>query len=284
MTNYLCLILILSITACTGTLDTRPDVFIQSERLMQQGISAYRQDNYPQASKAFNKAINLYQSIDDQQGILLAHINLIKSRLAISQFTQAEQTLANLNTRMAPPALRAQITALQAHALFLQQNYKSALQTFAPLLQQIPKNHAPMSNAQIQWLMLQTKYALFAHTADAPAWFDRLTTALSKHDNSSPLQTALFNRLGAQAALQNGQIEKAMQLMHTALAGYKAKAHRRATASCLQELAVIHLAHHDIAAAKQALNRALRIRQWLQDSYKTQQITQQLTTLKQNTP
>lgn len=279
MTKNIVLILMLAISACTSTPDTRPYALTQSEQLMQQGIKAYQQDNYSQASKSFNDAIILYQSIDDQHGILLAQINLIKSSLAISQFALAEQIFTTLNDNTATPALRAQITALRAHSLFLQQNYPAALHTFAPLLSQLSDRHAPVNNTQIKLLLMQTKYALFARTPDAPTWFERLSAVMAGNTQLSSAQLALFNRLAAHNALHTGRHAQALTLMQAALTSYKAEVNRRATAACLQELAKIHIAMHDILAAQQALGRALLIRKWLQDSYKTQQISQQLAAL-----
>ncbi|BCG65953.1 MAG: hypothetical protein methR_P3825 [Methyloprofundus sp.] len=279
MTKSALLIIMLVISACSSTPDPRPYALTQSEQLMQQGISAYQQDNYPQASKSFNAAITLYQSIDDQHGVLLAQINLIKSNLAISQFALTEQIFSTLNTNTATPALRAQIIALRAHSLFLQQNYPAALHTFAPLLKQLSDRHAPVNNAQIKLLLMQTKYALFARTPDAPIWFQRLSTVMTDNTQVSSAQLALFNRLAAHNALHAGRHTQALTLMQTSLTSYKAIVNRRATAACLQELAKIHIAMHNIVAAQQALGRALLIRQWLQDSYKTQQISQQLAAL-----
>ncbi len=279
MTKNIVLILMLAISACTSTPDMRPYALTQSEQLMQQGIKAYQQDNYSQASKSFHDAIILYQSIDDQHGVLLAQINLIKSSLAISQFALAEQIFTTLNDHTSTPALRAQITALRAHSLFLQQDYPAALHTFAPLLKQLSNRHAPVNNTQIKLLLMQTKYALFARTPDAPIWFERLSTVMADNAKTSSAQLALFNRLAAHNASHAGRHAQALTLMQAALTSYKAEVNRRATAACLQELAKIHIAMHNIVAAQQALARALLIRQWLQDSYKIQQISQQLATL-----
>jgi tetratricopeptide (TPR) repeat protein len=279
MTKSALLILMLALNACTSTPDTRPYALTQSEQLMRQGITAYQQDHYAQASKSFNNAIILYQSIDDQHGVLLAQINLIKSTLAISQFTQAEQVFSTLNDKAATPALRAQITALRAHHLFLQQKYLAALHTFAPLLKQLSDRYAPVNNTQIKRLLMQTKYALFAQATDASAWFERLSAVIPGNTQVSNAQLALFHRLAAHNALQAGQHTQALTLMQGALTSYKAAVNRRAIAACLQELANIHIAMHDIPAAKQALGRALFIRKWLQDGYKTQQLSQQLAAL-----
>ena len=81
MTKALLIILLLSLNACARRQDIRPQPIIQSEQIMRQGLKFYRQDSYIQAIQTFNKALLLYQSFDDQNGILLAKINLIESIL-----------------------------------------------------------------------------------------------------------------------------------------------------------------------------------------------------------
>jgi len=272
-------ILMLTLSACTSAPDLRPHAFIQSEQLMQQGIKAYQQDHYPQAMRFFSKAIVLYQSIDDQERLLLARINLIRSALAISQFQLAEQTFSAIaENPISEPKLSAQISQLKAHHLFLQQHYQAALQTFFMLAKQIPAAGQPVSPEQLNVLFNQTKFAIFAQATDAIDWFQRLTMATSESPITS-VQTALFKRLAAHIALKKGDKEQAQGLMQQALDLYKAEAKRRAIASCLEELAQIHLARQDKLAAKATLKRALIIRQWLKDTYKTQLIMQQLQAL-----
>lgn len=280
MIKGLLLVCILSLQACAGTRDIRPYAFIQSEQFMQQGIKAYQHDQYLEAIRFFNKASVLYQSIDDQDHLLIARINMIKSALAISRFELATQTFTLIAaSEISDPKLSAQITLLTAHHLFLQQHYQAALQTFAPLLQQLPTVAQPLNTEQLDLLLIQTKLALFAHSPDAINWFQRLAELIPEHSGATVAQNALFNRLAAQMALQTGNKEQASVLMQHALDLYKSKAKRRAIASCLEELAKIHIARQDKPAAKAAFNRALVIRQWLKDSYKTQLITQQLQTL-----
>jgi tetratricopeptide (TPR) repeat protein len=255
----------------------RPHAVIQSENFMQQGIKAFQQDNFLQAINSFNKALVLYQSIDEQNGILLARINLIESALAISRFDLAEQNFALIgNTERLPPALSSKIILLKAHELFLQEHYHDALKTLDPLLAQLPDTYKEPDSGQINLLLTKTKFAIFAHSADANSWFKRLDAVMAENSTINLKQKALFKRLSAHITQQKNNQEQAITLMQQAIDLYKSKANRRAIATCLQEIAQFYYTRQNYIAAHESLNRSLLIRKWLKDTYKTTVLDQQL--------
>ena len=277
MIKRLLLITVFSLNACTSTPDIRPHAVIQSEKIMQQGLKAYQQDRYLQAINSFNKALVLYQSIDQQNGILLARINLIESALAISRFDLAEQNFALLgNTEFLQPGLNSKIILLKAHNFFLQERYHEAQQTLDPLLPQLPDIYDKPSPKQINLLLTKTIFAIFALSADADSWFKQLDTVIVENSNINIKQKALFKRLSAHIALQKNNKEQAINLMQQAIDLYKSSANRRAIATCLQEIAQFYYTMQNITAANDSLNRALLIRKWLNDTYKTKALIQQL--------
>jgi len=280
MIRCLLITAILFLNACTSTPDMRPHAVIQSESIMQQGIKAYQQDNYLQAIKSFNKALVLYQSIDEQNGILLARINLIESALAISHFDLAEQNFALIgNTDRLQPGLSSKIILLKAQSLFLQEQYHNALQTLAPLLTHPPDSYKEPGSRQINLLFTKTKFAIFAQSADADNWFKQLDAVMAENSTINIQQRALFKRLSAHIAQQKNNPDQAITLMQEAIDMYKSKANRRAIATCLQELAQFYYARQNIIATHESLSRALLIRKWLKDTYKTTILVKQIQSL-----
>ena len=268
---------ILSLSACTSTPDLRPPVVIQSENIMQQGIKSFQLDHYLQAINSFNKALVLYQSIDEQNGILLTRINLIESALAISRFDLAEQNFALIgNTERLKPALSNKIIFLKAHNFFLQAQYHTALQTLTPLLAELPETYKKPDSRQINLLLTKTKFAIFAHSTDADKWFKQLDAVMAETSTINLKQKALFKRLSAHIAQQRNNTEQAITLMQQAIDLYKSEPNRRAIATCLQEIAQFYYTSQNIIAANDSLNRALLIRKWLKDTYKTAILVQQI--------
>ena len=268
---------VLVLNAFTNTSDIRPHAAIQSENIMLQGIKAFQQDNYLQAIASFNKALVLYQSIDDQNGILLARINLIESALAISRFDLAEQNFILLgNIEFLQPRLKSKIILLKAHNFFLQEQYHEALQALHPLLAQLPDIYKKLSPEQVNLLLTQTKFAVFSHSADAISWFEQLDTVMAENSMIDIKQKALFKRLSAHMAQQRNNSDQAITLMQQAIALYKSNTNRRSIATCLQEIAGFYYSRKNVKAAYESLSRALFIRKWLKDTYKTEALVQQL--------
>ena len=89
-------------------------------------------------------------------------------------------------------------------------------------------------------------------------------------------QQALFKRLAAHIALQQEQHQQAIALMQQSINLYKTKANRRAIATCLEEMAQIYLAKNNYPAARERLTRALAIRQWLKDQYRSTDLINKL--------
>jgi len=248
-----CLFLLLILSSCTRLPDLRPTPIIQSESLLQKGIKAYQQDNYTLAINLFSQAKRVYQSIDEQQGQTLATLNLIEAALAINQLSVAQQNLSQIHQHPKSKLLYARL-------LFAKKSYPQALQAL-PVF----------NNKTINQRLTQLKFVLFAQDKSSPTTLKNLREAIKK----TPLDTAqqaLFNRLLALKYLQDKHPKKALPLITSSLNYYKKQADRRAIATCLQEMAAIQIALGKLTSAKNTLNRALFIRQWLKDKIKTQEL------------
>lgn len=269
---------ILILTACsTSTHDLRPLPVIQYEDTMRQGIHSYQRDDYVGAISSFKKALFLCQSIDDHRGILFVKINLIKSAQAINELELAEKNLTSIkDIKQIDPNINSQIILLQAQQFFLQKRYNKALKAIAPLISLLPEKANQYHTQQINLLLTQTKFAVFSDLANTKDWFEKSKTVISNNSIINNKQRALFKRLSAHITQKDKKYDLALELMQQAINSYKLKYNRRAIATCLEEKAAIYLAMKNITAAQKSLIRAKSIREWLQDTHKTQLLDEQL--------
>jgi tetratricopeptide (TPR) repeat protein len=163
-----------------------------------------------------------------------------------------------------------------AHDFFLQEQYQEAQQTLLPLLIQLPGKYKKLSPRQVNLLLTQTKFAIFAHTADANSWFEQLETVMVENSKINVKQKALFKRLSAHMAQQKNNTDQAIILMRQAIDLYKSNTNRRSIATCLQEIAGFYYIRKNVTTAHESLSRALFIRKWLKDTDKTKALEQQL--------
>jgi len=261
MIKYLLLLLLLS--SCVSQPDLRPRALIQSESLLQKGVTAYQQDNYTLAINLFQQAKIAYQSIDNQQGQTIASLNLIEAALAINQLSVVETQLSQLSQHPKHKLLIARL-------LFAKKEYPKALQALPSL------NNTKSS---IEQRLTHLKFSLFAHAETVDTQLQQLN-ALSQQTPFNTAQQALFNRLKALKYLQEKKKQKALTLMTSSLNYYQQQADRRAIATCLQEMAAIQIANHQLLKAKKTLKRALFIRQWLKDTTKSEELQNQLNILR----
>jgi len=79
--RFIILSLSIIITACSGGPPEKPplDSITSPAKLLDQGVSAYNNNNYAKAIHDFEKALLQYRSIDNQPGIASSCLNLAKT-------------------------------------------------------------------------------------------------------------------------------------------------------------------------------------------------------------
>jgi tetratricopeptide (TPR) repeat protein len=275
----------LCLSACAKEPDMRPDPYIKSEALLQQGIIAYEQDNFSEATQKFSRALVLYQSFDNHHGIALTRLNLVETALASSDFANAQLYLQQLKQQAANSDLEAnlkrKIIFLEVKLLSEQQQYQAALATLQPLLAESAKQQKPDAE-QLNLLAMQAKLEVLIAPSVQSQGLTKFEAALKQLEPQSPHYQTLLNRILATIALKRADYQTAISLLTQALDYYKTQAQRRSTASCLEELADVETARKNKPAAQDYLQRALVIREWLKNDFKSQKIRQQLATDKKH--
>ncbi len=272
----------LILSACVTTPDSRPEPFLKSEALLRDGLNAYQNDNFAEAQQKFNRALELYQSFDNQKGVTLSQLNLLETALAMSDFASAESYLKLLKQQVASnnleENLKRKIILQESKLQFEQQHYQAALVTLQPLLAEIDKEKKP-DEMQLNLLAMQARLEVLVSPLTKSTGLSRFETALTQTE-PQPQYQVMLKRISAMIAAKRGEYQTATTLLKEALAYYQEQANRRSIAACLEELAELEMAQQHRKEAREYLNKALVIRQWLKNDYKSNQIKKRLTTIK----
>ncbi len=275
MNKLLILIALLCLGGCVNSGDKRPEAYLKGETLLQQGLDFYKNDDFIQAQQKFSAALVWYQSFDNTKGITLAQLNLLETALAVNDFSQAQTLLNTLSPQADNDEYSNKIKLLQVKLAVQQQHYSVALQKLQPLLSQLDLTQPP-SDKLLNLLVLQAKLEILTQPQRASAGLQALQTALAGLASPSAYYQALLNQLLAQLAVNRQDYATAGNLLNQALVYYQTQANRRAIASCLEQLATIEQNQQHWQTAKLYLHKALLIRSWLKDSYKSNVLQQQL--------
>lgn len=282
--NKKALIIVLSLilSACVTSPDPRPEPFLKSEALLREGLNAYQNDNFSEAQQKFSRALELYQSFDNQQGITLSRLNLLETALAVSDFKNAELYLKQLKqqaaSKEAEENLNRKIILLESKLQFEQQRYPAALTTLQPLLTELNRQKKT-DEMLLNLLAMQARLEILISPLIQSKGLSQFEAALAQNE-PQPQYQVMLKRISAMIAAKRGEYQKAATLLKEALAYYKEQASRRSIAACLEELAELEMAQQHQKEAREYLNKALVIRQWLKNDYKVNKIKQRLATIK----
>ena len=260
-------LLALLLGACAGVSDSRPSVVRDSERYLERGVAAFQDDDYVSAAQLFGKALRRYQSIDNPQGVLLSHINLAETALAlgnpraVAAQLDAAQGVLDREPGLAEHAPR--VTLLRASNALDQGDAETAMLLLPPLLPALD-SAAVLSPTARAALVLRTR-AAFLTGEDPTDWILRLHRDLEAGGAIPPADLARLKRFQARLAAGQGRGEEAAARYREALEIYRSLAARRAIAMTLEEWAGLSIAEADWPGAKNRLERALLVRSWLQD-------------------
>jgi len=285
MIKFVIMVLSLTLPACAGSPEVRPDINSKGENLLHSGLIAYKKDDFPTALQKFNSALLFYQSLDDTKGAQLSRINLVETSLALSDFAAAEQQLTILKQQAVAGFLdetfKNRVILLEVKLLFQQQRYSEALAAIEPLLLPLD-GQEPTDNNDLSMLATAARLETLISAKTKSQWLDKFRAALARErEPQQPKFQIILKRIDATIASQKQQYHEALKLLQEALTYYKLQADRRAIASCLEDIAVIELAQNNKSKALGYLKRALSIRVWLKDQYNIDKIQQKIVLINQ---
>jgi tetratricopeptide (TPR) repeat protein len=263
MTKYVLLLALAALlAACVSPPPQRPAALVQGERYLEMGVQSFRADDYAGAAHHFTQALNHYQGLDHQDGMLHSRINLAETALAVGNAAAAERHLQAARL-LTGGEVNPRLQLLQSSAALRQGQQDVAVEILAPLLDGAPRRDALYRSA----LANRVDAALARGEADAAAWVERYAAALRGDD--APIFTARLYRFQGELARRGGDYSGAEGLLRQALDIYKAVPARPGTAAALEAWGALLVEQQRWQEAEDRYQRALHIRLWLLDRHDT---------------
>jgi len=285
MIKFLPLFFSILLTACANRSDFKAQNYSKEEQLLSRGVVDYKNDNYPAAQQKFHRALDLYQSVDNYQGMQLARVNLVETLLALNHFNAAKEQLLHLKQQNKTTGLdetfKERIILLEVKWLFKIQQYRESLTRIEPLLLNL-NNQKVSDKKGLELLATAARLEALMHQETEYRWLSKFRKAIAENKQVQPKFQVILKRIDAVIATQNQQYPKALDLLHQALIFYKNQSERRAIAACLEEIAKIEFKQHKPLDALKYLKSALSIRTWLKDQFHVDRI-QKIISLQQPT-
>lgn len=256
-------ILLLILQACASAPAPRPKAIEDAEFFMQQGTASYFHDDYPSSAINYAKALKVYQSIDDQKGVVQSRINLLETTLAIGNLSLAEDQLQRLKQATHDSQLDTRILLLEVKLLFLQNKYELAIQLITPNLPGFNEQQQ-LQNKNMHSLNLtasMTRLAVVTKSDQSGLWLKRFGLAIDNESDNLRYQ-ALWFRMRALDKQHHALYAQSEQLLQQALSLSQQQTYRRGIAASLQQWADLKIELENLNEANELLQRALNIHLW----------------------
>ncbi|MFK5950917.1 MAG: tetratricopeptide repeat protein [Methylococcales bacterium] len=274
----------LLLTACGGSSVSKPSRILNAESYSQEAIQAYQNEDWPNAQDLFNRALSVYQGMDNRQAILGCHINLVEVALALGNIPVAYQHLTLADKIVSIDKLviyRSRITLLNALILLQDKQVVKAESLLQPLLSVSGHKEQWVSkDIRLAAIATQTEIA-FKQKKDEAFWLLRFEHALKK--SVTQQQQGLVSRLlrfQAKLLLQQGNYTESEDKLQQALTWYKNHWLRSGIAGTLLELGALYQQQGNNPLAIDYFKRSIAVFYSLGNTKKVKKITKMLTILK----
>lgn len=247
--------------ACSAPPPKPPSAVSGPKDALQMGMHFYRDDEYAAATQMFLRALDLYRSVDDGAGQVMALADLADVALVLGEPAAAKSWIAQAQQRAGRDGLRQfgpQLELLRAQALAQAGQGAEARAALEALLAQGGLDAAVRQSA----LLERARLAIDAGD-EGGAWLERARSAVGGNDG--PRVRARLMRLDAAAARRRGDAAQAQRLLEQALELYRADSYRPGIAAANEELAAVALDAKDVPGAADRYARAIQVRLWLRD-------------------
>jgi len=264
--NRLLLLLILSfLGGCGGNSITKPSVIENADNYSQEAIQAYSDEQWALAKHLFNRALNLYQGVDDQAVVLATHINLVEVALSAHNAQDAKHHLNGLDS--SGKDQRQPVLLLKALFALQQKQMTEAAVFLQPLLPKFDgDDNALVSVDEIQLTAIATQTKLaFTQKQDESLWVSRYARTLQKVNNQDEVRRALLYRFQARLLVSQEEYAPAANKLQQALLIYKSHQVRRSIAMTLFELGELYEMQNDNEEALAYFNRSTAVFKYLKD-------------------
>ena len=281
--------ILLSLAACSGVSDNRPEPTRKSEYFLEHGVSAFKNSDFVAATDFLNKALAHYRSIDDTTGILLTHINLAETALAAGNFDAAIKNISAAekisNTTNGRDFLQ-RLTLLRAQVHWRKHQADESIKLLQGILPTFDKEQRSKKTNLLSLgaTTLRTDIAFSnndENLQEARLWLRRLSLMLPETEGHTELHKARLLRFEAQLAYHENSPQDALDKLEQALQLYREAAARPAIAATLAESGQLHMKMQHWQQAEDRFQRALYIRLWIMDRIGSAELLEQLQTVYQ---
>lgn len=280
--------ILLSLGACSGVSDDRPEPTRKSEYFLEHGVSAFKDSDFVSATNFLDKALAHYRSIDDTTGVLLTHINLAETALAAGNFDaalkniNAAEKISNMNEQL---DYQQRLTLLRAQVHWRKQQTDESLkllQGILPTFDNEQHSENPTNLFALGATTLRTDIAFASddeNMQEARLWLHRLTIMLPDTKGHTELHQARLLRFESKIAFHDNSPQEALDKLEQALKLYRDAAARPALAATLAESGQLFMQMQRWQQAEDRFQRALYIRLWIMDRIGSAELLKQLKTV-----
>ena len=191
----------INLNSCVSYPGSDSIIVANAKNYTNEGIQAYQNADWYRAQQLFLKAKLLYQSVDDQQGILSSYTNLIEVALSTKDFKSAQNYLTLASEMIIAPELnhfKNRINLLYSHLFILNKQYARAEQQLQSLLPKFLGNEVESTTDDIQIAAIANRTKLaFLQEQEQELWTQRYAKILSRDGSATPSMRARLLRFQA---------------------------------------------------------------------------------------
>ena len=261
--GFVILAISLLCTACvSGPDEKQPEAIEAANNALSSGVINYSKNKHELAITYFRNALRDFRSIDHQYGIASSCLNLSKTHLSIGNIEvadaylkQAQHIIEQENIKQLSDHLR----IIKSSIAIENNQLIQAKKILEPLLQKDNSNAFTLAAIQNRTRIAHAESS--DKKSDAAQWTNTFEQKI-KSSSGSQIHQARLARFKANLSDDN---ETQNKYLSEALNIYRAQANRPGIAATLQEWSVALVKQNQTETAKDKLQRALYIRQSLQD-------------------
>ena len=259
---YLVLICLL-LSSCGGSSATKPTLLWNAESYTDDAMQAYADEDWVKSQRLFNRALSLYQGIDDRLAVIACHINLVEVALAVHDNQTANKHLSMAADIVKTDGLKnyqLRITLLYAQLAMQQKKMTKAAGYLQEILPAFKGEEAVVGPDAIQLVAIVSRTEIaFAQKKDELLWTHRYANTLKKSANKNADLEARLLRFQSSLFFQQGDYDQAGAYLQQALLIYKNNLTRTGIAGTLLELGEVHEKQSDRERAISYFNRSLTV-------------------------
>lgn len=257
---------LLILVGCGGNSATKPTVFLDAESHTDTGMQAFVEGNWGRAKWSFNRALSLYQGIDDQLGVLSSHINLAEVALSLHDSVTVNNNLSRASNiaNISLQQYQTRITLLYAINALQQKKISLAKRLLQPLLPEFNENTLPSIPDIIQITAIANRAKIaFIQNQNEILWIQRYANGLKLlAENNYGLEARLL-RFQSILLQREGKNEESESNLQQALSKYKKNIFRPGIAETLFELGKLYITENRWQDALHYLNRSINVFRYL---------------------